>query len=234
MATAPFKLQARYREHDAIATGDDRPLTDRINSVIPHTVKSLHVFISRLRPGDQAAFDFPDLLQEMWITLWIRDKDFDPAKGKYITFAAMIVHQKLSEIRNRWNLVKGPRNTAALLRDSETESNDDAELERVRRTTREISPIEDAVIFDNSESDEETALRHERVDLMKTEVIRAIDKLESPLHYRVISCHAGLFREPMSLLEISKKLNMTLHDITLIYQEAIKSVRTAIILQEYN
>src|SRR5262249_54396751 len=62
---------------------------------------------NQLVPRERVAYSFDDLLQEAWIALLKKHRHFDPARGRYTTFATRVIKCLLSDIRFRCQLV-GP------------------------------------------------------------------------------------------------------------------------------
>lgn len=92
---------------------------ERIRSVWPFLVRTVLDFADTLRPRDRANFDPEDVITELYLTLLEKDDKWEPARGRYLTYAGKVVENELHAIRDRSHTVHSPRNSSCRLRQYE-------------------------------------------------------------------------------------------------------------------
>lgn len=85
---------------------------DRIKSIWPFIVRRVLHFHATLKARECANFDPEDTITELWVKLRMKDSDWIPERGKYITFAGTIIDRELCSIRDRSRTVESPRNSS--------------------------------------------------------------------------------------------------------------------------
>ena len=220
--TKPFQLPHPYSGHAVIPEGVDPDSRDgRIAKVMPLLVRHANSFRESLKPRERGQFALDDVIQELWIELIDKDKYFDPSRSKYITYANMVAWQKLAEIRNRWHVVPGPRDTAAQLRSSD----DEPKTEAIRQTTREHSSLDEQGIDVSSHDCDQLEDRESSANA-KLMIKDAMKKIGNPLHAAVLCLSYGLNgSSPKTVTEIAASLKKTTAQIVLARKEAIREAR---------
>ena len=85
---------------------------ERIKSVWPFMVRRVSAFQATLGPRSRANFDLEDTLAECWIALAERDHKWDVGRGRYVTFAGVVVDHALDSVRDRARTVQSPRHSS--------------------------------------------------------------------------------------------------------------------------
>ena len=89
------------------------PITDtarRINGVMPMLTGMVRRWLRNRPARHRAQLDLEDLLQELWLELIAKDHHYNPARGRFTTFAAMVAWQRLAELADQ--LDRDPRQEA--------------------------------------------------------------------------------------------------------------------------
>ena len=108
----------------------------RLQSVWPALAARVKDFQNTLSLADKASFDFEDTLSELAVTLLERDSEWDPKRGKYITYAMTVANHALYAIRDKATVVHQPRNS--LDRMKRYDAKDGADTNRKRKTANDI------------------------------------------------------------------------------------------------
>lgn len=227
-AAKPFRLPGPLAHHAAMPPeellGDKESRDSRITSVMPRTVKLVNEFINSLRAAEKHLFPFEDVLQECWLVLCEKDHYFD-YRAKYITFANLIVMQKLKELRNRWHIVPGPKDTASKLRAGEQ----CATIEAIRRTIRETSSLDEMLL--PPEEDPDGHVEQETASEKHQALTLALAKLDSPIKSAILQAHFGLGHfGTRTTAELAGMLKKTNAEIIALRKQAMKEL--AAILEE--
>lgn len=109
----------------------------RIASVWPFLIGQCTRFCRSLSPTHRAAYEVEDVLHEIWIELAVRDREWNPEKSQYISFAGMIAYRVMSELRDKAPLVSSATNSKKRLKKYEEQLEGDA------LTQQQIQTIED-------------------------------------------------------------------------------------------
>lgn len=80
---------------------------DRIAAVLPFLISKARSWHRRLPDRARVQLDVDDALQELWAELLTKDRHFNPARGAFITFAAVVADRKLQRLGDQ--LCRGPR-----------------------------------------------------------------------------------------------------------------------------
>src|SRR4051812_9532283 len=73
---------------------------ERIRSIWPFFVGRVLGFVESLKPRERVNFDPEDILSSLWIALAEKDDQWTLERGKYITFAGIIMDRELFAIRD--------------------------------------------------------------------------------------------------------------------------------------
>lgn len=94
---------------------------DRIRSIWPFIVNRVISFHFTLRPRERVNFDPEDVLIELFVVLSKKDAQWSPERGRYITFAGVIIDRELCAIRDSSRTVESPRNSTVRMREYKEE-----------------------------------------------------------------------------------------------------------------
>lgn len=122
---------------------------DRIKSIWPFVVGRVLSFSSTLKPREKVNFDSEDVAAEIWIALANANSEWTPERGRYITFAGVIIDRELFAIRDKARTVHSPRNSSCRMKEYlESEANGSISQRRqrtanaIRSTSTGIHPID--------------------------------------------------------------------------------------------
>lgn len=181
------------------------PMADRIRSVWPFLVQRVIAFEETLRPRERANFDAEDTLTEVWIELARKDSKWDPARGKYITFAGKLLRNRLDAIRDESRTVQSPPNSGCRLREYRRAEAEGTLTGRQAKTAVALKrsrgmpePIDD---HDEQYGEADDAIEvAERRSLSRSAVIDALRTLR-PIEAAVIGRAYGLWGQPRQSIE---------------------------------
>ena len=71
-----------------------------------------HVFQDALNFRERVNFDPEDAISELWVVLAEKNDKWESERGKYITFAGVIVDRELCAIRERSRTVRSPKDSS--------------------------------------------------------------------------------------------------------------------------
>ncbi|SIO37654.1 hypothetical protein SAMN05444166_4207 [Singulisphaera sp. GP187] len=127
-------------EHEFLSTEKAASATpeERIRSIWPFLVRKVNEFAKTLKPRELVNFDHEDILSELWAAVAKRDHKWTPERGKYITFAAVIVDRELCSIRDRARTVQSPRNSSCRIKEYQAEAENGAISARRLKTMGDI------------------------------------------------------------------------------------------------
>lgn len=120
-------------EEAAAATRDQR-----IESVWPFIVRRVLSFNSTLKPRERSNFDAEDVLSEIWVELSEKDGDWNPERGKYITFVGKLIDRHFCTIREKARTVHSPRNASCRTKEYQEEEAAGSLTEARRKTFADI------------------------------------------------------------------------------------------------
>jgi hypothetical protein len=95
----------------------DAPFELRLRAIWQFLAKQVLTFADRCSDRDLANWSVDDMLQEAAAELQTKDPKWDPARGRYITFAGTVLTHMLSSVREKQPTVHRPRNAASKVRD---------------------------------------------------------------------------------------------------------------------
>ena len=176
----------------------------RLQSVWPRLASMAMSFQKTLKPQERVAFDFEDILSELAAEILKRDHEWDPSRGKYITYATTMISHALYALRDRTPIVNPPPNSSSRIKQYNTETC----TERKRKTADDIQRAARGATelfmhrnHDESDCDhlepsvgpypdtlEESELAEETLETLK----RAIKRID-PLEAKVIGRLFGLW-----------------------------------------
>ncbi len=204
----------------------------RLQSVWPALASRVVAFQKTLTVAEQAAFDIEDTLSELAIVLLERDGEWDPDRGKYITYAMTMVNHTLYAIRDKTKVVHPPRNSSARMKKYDAEDGSGVDTGRKRKTANDIRRASRGAAtldIDGHENgyggttepivypDPDALEAHEASEANREEIKKAIKQL-APLEARVIGRLFGLWGQP--------QVNEHLLGIELGYEEVeIRKIR---------
>lgn len=113
-------------------------LEGRIKSVFPFIVRRCLSFHKTLKPRERVNYDPEDILSEIWLTLTEKDALWSPDRGKYITFAGMVMDREFCSIRDRARTIHAPRNSSCRMKEYRKEEADGSITDCRRRTAEDI------------------------------------------------------------------------------------------------
>ena len=211
----------------------------RIRSIWPFIVRRVIKFQESLKHRERANFDHEDTLTELWVALAEKDSEWSPDRGKYITFAGVIIDCELCAIRDKARTVHSPRNSSCRLKKYRAEEQSGTISGRrlktandIRRTSDGIGPIspghsreatsigvihhDPAVVLAGREATEET------IDALKV----AIKATLTPFEASVLGRLAGLWgRTPQTVWQMAWETGHDQGDIRRAKSRAFAKVR---------
>ena len=180
----------------------------RIKSIWPFVVKKALTFSATLKPREAVHYDTDDVLSEVWLKLAENDNKWTPDRGKYITFAGIIIDHHLEAIRDKANTVHAPRNSKNRIEQYREEdekgdlngrkSKTHNDIMRAKSGAAEIDLASPATIDHRMD---DSIDRRERCEAASMAVMLAIRKL-TPWESAIVARMAGLSGE----VEASPKL----------------------------
>lgn len=232
-----FRALGDQQEFLDSAAAETASRDERIRSIWPFIVRRSRQFYYTLKPRERVNFDPEDTLTELWVALAERDHKWEPAKGKYITFAGTIIDRELCAIRDKSRTVESPRNSSCRMKEyiKEEESGEISagrlktanDIRRTGDSAQSIGGDDGAVgLSDTGEGDPIDILTglevsRERLDAIK----RAIRTLE-PFEASVIGNLSGLWGLPQeSVFWLAWKTGRDMSEIRQAKSSAIAKIR---------
>ncbi len=171
---AGFRLKGPHRDHVAFPADPGGGRDRLIASVMPMLVRQCNRFLGR-HPRLRVQFDLEDLLQECWVALIQRFPVYDPARGKFTTFAGLIARQTLCSVAERARTVRVGRDALEKL-DSPGDYAP-ADLMPIRRAMAPTAPIEGQPLEAGGPGVPELAARAESAELAREAVSELVSRL---------------------------------------------------------
>lgn len=133
--------------HDFLSAEEARNATadERIKSIWPLLVRRVLDFQGTLRSRERVNFDPEDTITELWVVLKSKDAEWSPDRGKYVTFAGVIVDREFCSIRDRSRTVQSPRNSSCRLKEYKGEANGEILTSRRSKTANDILRTSDGI-----------------------------------------------------------------------------------------
>ena len=206
----------------------------RIRSIWPFIVRRCLAFAKSIKPRERTHFDPEDILSEIWVKLAEKDALWSPDRGKYITFAGVIIDRELGSIRDKARTVHAPRNSAGRMKDYRKEEADGSITRRrsatasdIRRTRFGSCDIAHAsgVASLNSPVPLDFLSEEESRAAAAASVASAIKKL-SPLESMVIGRIFGLWGKPeASVWLVAWEFGRSQEEVRRIKDRAVLKIR---------
>lgn len=126
--------------HEFLGADDaaGKTLDERIKSVWPFIISCVRSFEKTLSVRERANYDMEDVVSEIWLALAEKDDKWTPERGKYITFAGVVIHRELSAIRDKCRTVHGPRNSSCMMKKYSMGEDDGTITPRKAKTAADI------------------------------------------------------------------------------------------------
>ena len=219
-------------------------VAERIRSVWPFMVSRVKKFQATLTHRDQVNFDAEDTLMELRVALTENDAQWEPDRGKYITYAGVIIDRELCAIRDKARTVHSPRNSSCRLKEYEEDEDNGSISPRrsktandIRRTTggifqidtrrlpddAAVNPIED----DNALSAADTVEAQENGGVAREAMVLAIKSSGlTKEEINVVARLAGLWgHDRASLWKIAFESGRELEEVRCIKSRAWRKVK---------
>jgi hypothetical protein len=178
-------------------------------------VKAVLKFAETLGPRDLANFDPEDTIAELCVTLLEKDGKWEPARGKYLTFAAAVVENELHAIRDRAHTVHAPRNSSCRLRQyaaarkagtlTDRRAKTDSDIRRVVGAGQAIAAVVDGTVV--APDTAEVVAERDHLRLVRSAVIAGIRSL-APDEAAAIGGAYGLWgrpEQPLALIAFKQR-----------------------------
>lgn len=170
----------------------------RIATVWPLICAKATTFVGTLKGRERANWDAEDVANSIWVTLRTKDAKWAPDRGKYVTFAAVVIHNELCSIRDQAGTVEGPRNVTDRLKEYQAEEDEGTltakraeTFESIRRVVGEWKPVGDAARM-TTERPDDAAESAELGARFRAAIVEAMKEL-TPLEARVAGLSYGLW-----------------------------------------
>ena len=182
----------------------------RIKSIWPFIVRRVIRFQESLKPRERANFDHEDTLAELWVALAEKDSEWTPERGKYITYAGVIIDRELCSIRDKARTVHSPRNSSCRLKEYRAEEQGGSITPRraktandIRRTTESVQAF--SFTMDRPKgSDPVSMLSDGEATAEMLAALKLAIRVLPAFEANVIGRSAGLWgREPQSVYQIA-------------------------------
>jgi RNA polymerase sigma factor (sigma-70 family) len=131
-----------FGEQQTFPTEEDLVNSDvhtRIRSIWPFAVQKVMKFHESLKPREQANTDPEDLLSDLYIMLVEKNGQWQPERGRYITYAGKLIVRELLAIRDRSRTIQSPRNATSRMKDYQACDENGTLTERRRETYGQLS-----------------------------------------------------------------------------------------------
>lgn len=205
---------------------DREPFADfeeRIESIWPFLVRKVAEFLKKLSDADRAALDMDDILSEVWLRLRAKDDRWEPARGRYITFAWAVAGRRMAELRDKSRVVSSPLNCVATICKYQSEEG----LSPKRRATLAAMLATRGSYAGLAHDSEIPDARHavaDRSEALRAAVVAALSSL-SPYEAALVGQTRGLFRPSVSLPRVARRLKIGREEAERILAEADAKLR---------
>jgi hypothetical protein len=133
-----FDAYGGKHEFLGIEEAAETTVEGRIKSIWPFIVSQVRLFSLTLNPRERVNYDPEDVLSEIWLTLAEKDHKWTPDRGKYITFAAVVIDHEFCSIRDKARTIHAPRNSSCRLKKYREEEADGSITGRRAKTAADI------------------------------------------------------------------------------------------------
>lgn len=182
---------------------------DRIRSIWPYLVRTVLDYADSLPPRALANYDPEDVVAELYAVLAERDHLWEPARGKYLSFAGRVIAHELLAIRDRAGTVHSPRNSASRLKGYEQRGDLSGKKAKTFRDIRRVTSEHLTIARDwpgvgDSPDTLDQAERREDYRLAHQAVRRGVGALNH-LEAETLGLAFGIFGRPQhDIAEIAK------------------------------
>jgi hypothetical protein len=233
-------LFAAYGDHHDFLTHEEAIAAtpeERIRSIWSFIVKLTKQFQSTLKPRDRVNFDAEDTMSELWIALRENDAEWNPERGRYITFAGTVIVRELCAIRDKARTVHSPRNSTCRMREYEEEEAEGTISARRRKTANDIRrTVGEIQQFTRERAEHgpegggagplERALRSESAGRVSDAVKTAIRECLTADEAAVVGRLAGLWgREAQSVWRVSFETGRDQDEVRKVRARAWRKIR---------
>jgi len=214
---------------------------ERIQSIWPFIVGRVRIFQSTLKVRERVNCDPEDTLSELFLALLEKDHLWSPERGRYITFAGVLVDRLLCALRDRARTVQSPRNSSCRMKEYKIEEESGSISTRrrmtaddIRRTSEGIHPISggegqsnEAMLTGVTTSEPSSIISDQETSENITEAIIEAIKSLPPFESMVISKLSGLFgNKKQNISKVAFDSCREQSEIRQIKARAIESIRT--------
>ena len=203
---------------------------ERIQSVWPFMVKKALAFRHQMKPRESANVDLEDFLLSLWVALADRDHKWEPARGKYITFAGRIIDNALIDLRDKARVVEAPKNASCRLKEYgrlEAAGKLSPAMARTRadieRTSGEIKPAEE---WARAEGDDPAAIAERNEEAAR--LWAALDGLAQDEADVILHTSGVAGTEPLTLGQAAGSLGLSPGDAAKLKGRAQAKLREAL------
>lgn len=215
--TAPLPVLSAQEERTA-------PFQQRLMSCWCYLARKVRRYAATFTERERASFDAEDLMHEVIGALIERDSYWDPARGRYCTFADRVARSILSRKREQARVVHAPHSALAQLSQARDREARGESLGEVRRAT--LAKI--ARTFGTTEVCSPSLLQPERAAAAAPprELIEALKGLKNPMQALVLARTGGLFGAPArTTREVAAELGLDPVRVARIQAGARKALR---------
>jgi hypothetical protein len=234
-ALFPFGTDLRMRlgrEEEVTAT-----VEDRLRAIWAFLLDQATLFQRRLKLHELSGFDLEDCLQEIAAELIEKDHSWEPARGRYITFAGTLADRVLRRHRDNCRLVS-VRNAACRLARYRQAASEDRLSNSAQVTAARLAAVFEAptAVEEIPSDGDPTELEIERRDREATaqqEVIRVLRRARGPAHAMILSRLYGLSNTgtaqdaPQRAEDVGASLGISTRAVRRREEVAIAHVRSA-------
>lgn len=195
-------------KHDFLDAGEAAGTTveGRIRSIWPFIVRRVLAFSETLKPRERVNYDPEDVLTEIWLILAEKDALWTAERGKYITFAGIIIDRELCSIRDKARTVQAPRNSSCRMKKYREEEADGSITGRRAKTAADIRRTGDGTKDLGHERNADQVSGREPLAILagaesraeSHDAIKSAIKRLSPFEALVVGRLSGLWGRPAS------------------------------------
>lgn len=219
-------------EQSLTATADQR-----IESVWRFLVRRALLFAEGMRGQELANFDVEDVLMELYVELREKDHKWEPARGRYITYAARLAQRHISGMKDRARTVQSPRNSSSRILEYQKEADAGTITQDRMRTFVDIARSKRAyapVTWTDSTPELKKGVRpqndpsvedRERERLDKDAITWGLMAL-TPFESKVLGMSNGLWGQPcLTTVEIAEKTGRSRDAVKKARDSAVQKVK---------
>lgn len=206
----------------------------RIKSIWPFLVRRVLNFSKTLKPRERVNFDCDDVVNELWAAIAEKDCLWSADRGKYITFAAVIIDRELCAIRDKSRTVQSPRNSSCRMKKYRGMQEDGSISSRCRQTAADIArtgensaDINDKWgIESQAASSPASALETQEAASENLSLIKGAVRQLEPFEAQVLGRFSGLWgQQPESLWMIAFRCGREVNEVRRVKDRAVRKIR---------